>query len=280
LQKWRDALREPIQRPKRFWININRLHGGGLQRHQYESTQMKLKVRLPTAERIFAVDLDLPGEAAGHADLVPVLHKLASALTAFQLDGLPQPPSCRSGCSACCKQLVPVNEPEMHAMAELMDQLESEHRERVTARFEALRSRLDSSGLTERLHHPPIDPAAYQLLMRDYFELGIDCPFLENSACSIYTDRPSLCRQYNVTSPAELCDNPFETDILMAPMPAFIDNLCSKAYADLHKTKIKTTPIPLALEWVEQNPNHLPPVPLLPILNHILALLEQAMTDS
>jgi len=240
---------------------------------------MKLEVRLPAGERTFAVDLDLPGETASPASLAPVLHQLSSALTDFQLDGLPLPPSCRRACSACCKQLVPVSEPEMHAMAGLIERLGTDHRERVTARFNSLLRRLNSAGLSDRLRAPPSDPDDYQRLMRDYFELGIDCPFLENRACSIYPDRPSLCRQYNVTSSAALCDNPFEYDISMVPMPAFIDNLCSKAYADLHQVKIKVTPIPLALEWVELNSEHLPAVPLLPVLHHILALLEQALAD-
>jgi Fe-S-cluster containining protein len=34
------------------------------------------------------------------------------------------------------------------------------------------------------------------------------CPFLEDESCSIHPDRPLVCREYLVTSPAELCAGP------------------------------------------------------------------------
>jgi Fe-S-cluster containining protein len=36
-----------------------------------------------------------------------------------------------------------------------------------------------------------------------YFSLGLDCPFLEDKRCSIYSDRPLECRKYLVTSDPE-----------------------------------------------------------------------------
>lgn len=240
---------------------------------------MKLEINLPAGNRTFTVNLDLPGEVARPADLATVLHQLASALTDFQLAGLPQPASCQAGCGACCKQLVPVAEPEMHALVGLVNNLDVEHRSRVMARFDDLRTRLDSAGLTGQLRTPPGDPIAYQRLLRDYFALGANCPFLEEQSCSIYPDRPSVCRQYNVTSPADLCDQPFDNDIAFVPMPAFVANLCKIAFADLHDTTVKITPLPLALEWVEENPDHLPPVPVLPLIRHIVAQLERALAE-
>ena len=40
-----------------------------------------------------------------------------------------------------------------------------------------------------------------RILGREYFQLGIPCPFLEEESCSIYHDRPITCREYLVTSP-------------------------------------------------------------------------------
>ena len=178
----------------------------------------------------------------------------------------------------CCKQLVPVAEPEMHALVELMGNLEAGHRSRVLARFDNLRSLLDSAGLTEQLRNPPDDASKYLSLMQNYFALGADCPFLEEQSCSIYPDRPTVCRQYNVTSPANLCDQPFDHDIALVPMPAYVANLCKNAFADLHDTDLKVTPLPLALEWVEQNPEHLPSVPTLPFMHHIIEQLRRMLT--
>lgn len=238
--------------------------------------RVKFEVRLPAGSRTFVADLDLPEEIAHPTDLAIALRQLANALTAFQLDGLTEPLSCRAGCSVCCNQLVPVNEPEMHALVDLLRRLEPSHRDRVQARFDSVISRLDRAGLTEHLRSPPRDPVAYQKLMLDYFALGAECPFLEEGRCSIYADRPSLCRQYNVTSPANLCSDPFNNDITMVPMPAFVDHLCMNAFADLHNITVKVTPLPLAPEWVERNPEHLPSVPAIPLLQQMVAQLEQA----
>jgi Fe-S-cluster containining protein len=237
---------------------------------------VKFEVRLQAGSRTFAADLDLPEDIAHPTDLAVALRQLANALTAFQLDGLPEPVSCRAGCSVCCNQLVPVNEPEMHALVQLVQQLEPAHRDRVQARFDDIISRLDRAGLTEQLRSPPRDPVAYQKLMLDYFALGAECPFLEEERCSIYADRPSLCRQYNVTSPAHLCSDPFNNDITMVPMPAFVDHLCMNAFADLHNITVKVTPLPLAPEWVERNPDHLPSVPAIPLLQHMVTQLQHA----
>src|SRR5205085_4531682 len=54
---------------------------------------------------------------------------------------------------------------------------------------------------------------------RRYFGLGLVCPFLEDDACGIYEERPFVCRQYLVTSPAELCRDPFNNPVEVIPMP-------------------------------------------------------------
>ena len=62
-------------------------------------------------------------------------------------------------------------------------------------------------------------------LSSQYFDLQIACPFLENESCSIHVDRPSICREYHVTSPAERCSRVYQEsidaivpDVRMGPM--------------------------------------------------------------
>ena len=52
-----------------------------------------------------------------------------------------------------------------------------------------------------------------------YFALGIPCPFLEEESCSIHPDRPLVCREYLVTSPAELCAGPTQEGVTPVPVP-------------------------------------------------------------
>jgi Fe-S-cluster containining protein len=42
-------------------------------------------------------------------------------------------------------------------------------------------------------------------LAKDYFKLGLECPFLENQSCGIYQDRPLECREFRVTSDPRHC---------------------------------------------------------------------------
>ena len=59
-----------------------------------------------------------------------------------------------------------------------------------------------------------------RIVGREYFRLGIACPFLEEESCSIYHDRPITCREYLVTSPAENCSRPSAENISMVDLPA------------------------------------------------------------
>jgi len=54
-----------------------------------------------------------------------------------------------------------------------------------------------------------------------YFALRVPCPFLEEESCSIHPDRPLVCREYLVTSPAELCAGPTQEGVTPVPVPKF-----------------------------------------------------------
>src|SRR5436305_2819221 len=88
-----------------------------------------------------------------------------------------------------------------------------------------------------------------------YFNLGIDCPFLEDESCSIHPDRPLSCREYLVTSPAEHCTAPTRDTIRRVPTPGF----AMTAFAILDGPPpvgkgCRWVPLVLALEWAEANP--------------------------
>ena len=117
-----------------------------------------------------------------------------------------QPVSCREGCGACCRQLVPVTEIEAHALLALVESLPDERRANVQARFETAISDLTKAGLIAAVRDAS-SLARQQLrdLGRRYFHLCIACPFLEDERCSIYQQRPLICREFLVISPPERC---------------------------------------------------------------------------
>src|SRR5229473_8375929 len=61
--------------------------------------------------------------------------------------------SCRKGCGACCRQMVPISEVEARRIREVIEELPEPRRSEVLARFGEARRRLEASGLLERLLH-------------------------------------------------------------------------------------------------------------------------------
>ncbi len=129
--------------------------------------------------------------------------------------------SCKAGCGACCRQLVPLSTTEAQQLPQLIDDLDDAHRSRVQARFDDALSRLRASNVWDRLqHYASLSRDERVALGMDYFRLGIPCPFLEDESCSIHPIRPLICRQYLVTSPSDHCTNPSARSIARVPLAA------------------------------------------------------------
>jgi Fe-S-cluster containining protein len=145
-------------------------------------------------------------------DLLPVLWGIADAVVRARAEtvaALGRGVSCRAGCSACCRQLVPISRTEARHVADVVTALEPERRAVILARFAAAKEKLEAAGLLRRLAvlSAPGNPDPPVALAADYFRAGVDCPFLEHGSCSIYADRPLRCREYVVVSPAAWCDD-------------------------------------------------------------------------
>jgi Fe-S-cluster containining protein len=130
--------------------------------------------------------------------------------------------SCRKGCGACCRQLVPISRTEMRAMRALIASQPADRQDILRQRFGAAAARLRDAGLSEAL----LEPAKRQgrtdrELSLAYFALRIPCPFLEEESCSIHPDRPLVCREYLVTSPAAACDNASQEGVATVAVPKF-----------------------------------------------------------
>jgi len=129
--------------------------------------------------------------------------------------------SCQKGCGACCRQLVPISAVEAVALARLLDQMPEARREKIQDRFAQAREKLADAEMLDALLHPDLySDGQMRALGREYFKLGLSCPFLEDEACSIYADRPITCREYLVTSPAVNCSSPSPGTVRVVPMLA------------------------------------------------------------
>jgi len=201
--------------------------------------------------------LELPAGEVFADDLAPAFRRIADALVALavaQAAASGQAVTCRAGCGACCRQLVPLAEPELIALARLVERLPEPRQATIRARFAAALTTLESAGLLDALRQPPSDPQANLALNRAYFELGLACPFLERESCSIHRERPTMCREYNVLTPATGCRAPFTDTVRPVAVPVYQGNVLAAAGERSTGRRTRITPLVLALEWVAANP--------------------------
>ncbi|HVM98867.1 MAG TPA: YkgJ family cysteine cluster protein [Caulobacteraceae bacterium] len=177
-----------------------------------EETWVEGHVSLKVSGERMEIDVAVPTGPANLTTLLPVFQGFTDAIVArgtARAVGEGRQVSCRAGCGVCCRQPVPISEPEAHALAALVEAMPEPRRTEVRARFTAIERRLEESGLAAQMGSwLEGDNATVLRSGLDYMRLWMACPFLEAESCSIYPDRPLICREYLVTTPAENCANP------------------------------------------------------------------------
>ncbi|MDP1737014.1 MAG: YkgJ family cysteine cluster protein [Caulobacter sp.] len=166
------------------------------------------KVTLVMGGEPVAFELTVPAGPVAVEEVLPIFQGLSSlfaerAATRAALEG--RTVSCRAGCGACCRQLVPIAAAEARALARVVRSLPEPRQTVVRERFAAAVEAVADAGLFDQL--TDLSERRFEA-GHDYFRLGIACPFLEDEACSIHPDRPLSCREYLVASPAENCRSP------------------------------------------------------------------------
>ncbi len=127
--------------------------------------------------------------------------------------------SCKAGCSACCRQPIPLSEIEVYYIAQLVKAMPEPRRSEVKNRFQRIATSLHENGWYEKFELCE-NEQAFEALIFEYMSQVIPCPFLEADACSIYAQRPLICREYMVTSPAAFCSEPDREAIARIELPA------------------------------------------------------------
>lgn len=184
-------------------------------------------VQLRVGGRTLNIHAEVPAREVPLEEMLPLFRGVTNALVSVDVadaEATGGQVSCRKGCGACCRQLVPVTLPEAVQLAALVDALPEPRNIEVRARFAAVVTRLVESGWYERWNELLKQPASLAKNYRDlglaYFHLGTACPFLEDEACSIHPDRPLSCRQFLVTSDARHCSDPKAETVRTVAMSA------------------------------------------------------------
>ncbi len=145
--------------------------------------------------------------------------------------------SCRRGCSACCLQPALISPAEAFNLARLMRE-----RPELARRAAATRQRDRQSAAR--------DPgtSAYRR-----WTIGrIPCPCLDDDgSCTIHPERPLVCRQHLVLSPAEFCSSPDGFGVAVLPLDRDLHELLTWLCARLMGTTPQSIPLPNALAWAQ-----------------------------
>jgi Fe-S-cluster containining protein len=167
---------------------------------------------------------NLPTGRTTLTQLLPVIQNIENAILARvgeEANEAGTPISCRAGCGACCRQMVPVSFFEAEALAEWFETLPEQRRLELEGRFHRALLALRDAGVIEKLvgDEWTLDKETATQMAVDYFHAGVPCPFLEDESCSIHPIRPLSCREYLVTSPPALCKDPSVNQVAGIQLP-------------------------------------------------------------
>jgi Fe-S-cluster containining protein len=198
-------------------------------------------LRLSVGGLRIAHPITVPNAPVPAAEIVPALQGLVNEVVAAAEAG--KAISCRKGCGACCRQLVPVSRTEGERLLALVENMPAVRRDVLRQRFAAAAEKIEAAGLARR------EGRADRDLSVAYFSLGVACPFLEDESCSIHPERPLVCREYLVTSPAELCAGPRQEGVTPVAVPKV-----SMAARKLQDEDDDWFPLAMLLAWGRRPP--------------------------
>lgn len=223
--------------------------------------KVEIEFSLQAGSRTIEASARVPAGPVPLVQIIPVIHGIASALAQVGIEEVQEEGktvSCRAGCGACCRQAVPVTEPEAQYLAALVESLPAGHQAHVRERFRQAIERVDAAGVGHKMRNLGEYPEEVRLgTCMDYFHLGVACPFLEEESCSIHPYRPAICREYSVTSPAALCVNCKPEEIERVPIYARPTRALAGMGCDAEPADASMLPhmaLIYALEWAAEHP--------------------------
>lgn len=189
-----------------------------------EPSTVNASFTLPIGNASLNASVQLPTGRTTFTQLLPIIQNLENAIVERVGDDagkLGRPISCRAGCGACCRQMVPVSIFEAEALSNWLATLPEDRRAVLYDRFHRALSALSDAGVINAILDEKwlLDEESGTQLAVDYFHAGVPCPFLENESCSIHPMRPLSCREYLVTSSPELCKDPSVNQISGVRLP-------------------------------------------------------------
>ena len=142
----------------------------------------------------------------------------------------------------------------------MVENLSEPRRSEIRARYAVVLQQLEKTGLLLRIRNFLfLAPDERISLVNEYLKQYIACPFLKDECCTIHPERPLMCREFLVTSPAENCSNPTPDNIRRVNLPLWTHNAAARMQVPPSAQYMERwIPLVLALEWAEANPEPAP----------------------
>lgn len=202
--------------------------------------------------------VQLPTARTTLTQLLPVIRNLENAIVndvSSDSEAAGKPVSCRAGCGACCRQLVPISPFEAEALVQWLHTLPKDRLDALRERFHRALSDLRNAGVFDGIVDGSrlVDRETRKQLGIDYFHAGVPCPFLENESCSIYESRPLICREYLVTSPPALCQEPTTGNVSGVELPIRLSRTLFSLGKGAAEDNRGWLPLVFLFDWAEHN---------------------------
>src|SRR5471032_2116619 len=105
-----------------------------------DSGHLTANLRLAVGDMRIVHPVTVPKQAVAAAEIVPALQGIVNAVVASaeaDLTKSGETISCRKGCGACCRQLVPVSRTEGERLLDLVEAMPRDRRKEIRRRFAA-----------------------------------------------------------------------------------------------------------------------------------------------
>jgi len=227
------------------------------------------------SDKIVSFDLDVLGEPvylrivvkdqqAGLADIVPAARILASKIvqtTTDRLRAFGASVPCHKGCALCCKYLISVSVPEAFQLAEEAMMMPVEQRRHMVGSCSSVNRQLHEFmskcvGRNGDEQTGRIDGQRLRQLSAWHFEQQIPCPFLCDNVCTIYEQRPVVCREHLVVGPTVPCgtgQTDTEQRIGVPIRPIRMRDALKILASDLEGTIEESILLPSVFDWCRVN---------------------------
>jgi Fe-S-cluster containining protein len=223
-----------------------------------ETPTLRASTELRIGDNILKLNLVVPADEVPPESLLPTLHELSNLIVdsveqKVQKQGLEI--SCKKGCGACCRQHVPISPAEARLLTAVVENMPDPGRLEIEERFAQAAQQLRESGIMDQaMNYHRLSEEKTAAMVKDYFKLGIACPFLQDESCSAHPFRPLICREYLVISSPSHCATLDEEHIKRLQLPVSVADAFSGMDGVRKKGENKYIPLIMALEWTEKHP--------------------------